>query len=190
MGNISELLSKNVIQEDVLKYMATMPDASVHLIIADLPYFRVKGEFDYSWDTETEYILWLLQCLRGFRRVLTDDGTLMLWGGLGKEKTTLCRIAVAVEDEKLFNLQNWITQRNTRGIGTKRNYMSAREELLFYTKSGNYTFNIPYTEEKSLRKDLGFNGRPRKMNISVFRMFGAILQRQVKAVLSDANIRL
>ena len=114
----------------------------------------------------------------------------MLWGGLGKEKTTLCRIAVAVEDEKLFNLQNWITQRNTRGIGTKRNYMSTREELLFYTKSGNYTFNIPYTEEKSLRKDLGFNGKPRKMNISVFRMFGAILQRQVKAVLSDANIRL
>lgn len=63
---------------------------------------------------------------------------------------------------KIYLLEkNWITQRNTRGYGTKRNYMSAREDFLFLVKSENYTFNIPYTEEKSLRKDLGANGKPR-----------------------------
>lgn len=68
-----------------------------------------------------------------------------------------------IEDQSLFFRQNWITQRNTRGIGTKTNYMSAREDLLFLTKNeSNYTFNIPYTEEKSSRKDLGANGKPRK----------------------------
>ena len=48
-----------------------------------------------------------------------------------------------IEDEKLFNIKNWVTQRNTRGIGAKTNYMSAREDFLFLTKSDSYTFNIP-----------------------------------------------
>lgn len=67
-----------------------------------------------------------------------------------------------IEDEKIFHIRNWITQRNTRGVGAKTNYMSAREDFLFLTKSNQYTFNIPYTNEKSTRKDLGANGKPRK----------------------------
>ena len=67
-----------------------------------------------------------------------------------------------IEDENLFIRQNWITQRNSRGIGTAKNYMSAREDLLFLTKSNKYTFNVPYAGEKSVRKDLGYNGKPRK----------------------------
>ena len=67
-----------------------------------------------------------------------------------------------IEDEKIFLRQNWITQRNTRGIGSIKNYMSAREDILFLTKTNDYTFNIPYLDEKSKRKDLGANGKPRK----------------------------
>lgn len=67
-----------------------------------------------------------------------------------------------IEDEEIFIRQNWITQRNTRGIGTKTNYMSTREDLLFLTKSNSYTFNIPYSKERTDRKDLGANGKPRK----------------------------
>lgn len=73
----------------------------------------------------------------------------------------IARLAIMVEDENLFIRKNWITQRNSRGYGTKRNYMSAREDFLFLTKTENYTFNIPYTNEKSKRKDLGANGKPR-----------------------------
>ena len=51
----------------------------------------------------------------------------------------------------MFLRQGWITQRNTRGIGTQRNYMSCREEFLFLTKSDSYTFNVPYLEERSQR---------------------------------------
>lgn len=42
-----------------------------------------------------------------------------------------------IEDENLFIRKNWVTQRNTRGYGTKRNYMSAREDFLFLTKTQN-----------------------------------------------------
>lgn len=160
---MNELAVNNLYNIDCLEYMKSIPDNSIDLIIADPPYYNVKGDFDFIWKSEKEYLEWFFNCLDEFHRILKSNGTLMLWGGLGKEKTTLCRIAIYIEDNKLFTMQNWITQRNTRGIGTKRNYMSAREELLFLTKSASeYTFNIPYTKEKSNRKDLGANGKPRK----------------------------
>lgn len=152
-----------LLNEDCLKYMRTVPDNTFDLIIADPPYFQVKGKFDFIWKNEKEYLKWMEKCLFEFNRILKPNGTLMLWGGLGKGKLTLCKIAIFIEENNLFFLQNWITQRNTRGIGTKTNYISAREELLFLTKSKKgYTFNIPYTAEKSNRKDLGANGKPRK----------------------------
>lgn len=74
----------------------------------------------------------------------------------------IAKIAVMIDEMKDFKIKNWITQRNTRGIGTKRNYMSAREDFLFLTKNDEYIFNIPYTSEKTNRNDLGSNGKPRK----------------------------
>lgn len=164
MVNTAEKVQENILYNmDCIECMKRIPSNSIDLIIADPPYYKVYGDFDYIWDSEEKYLDWIYLCLEEFHRILKPTGTLMLWGGLGKGKITLCRIAVYIMDTGLFTLQNWITQRNTHGIGAKRNYMSAREELLFLTKhKSDYTFNIPYTEEKSSRKDLGANGKPRK----------------------------
>ena len=67
-----------------------------------------------------------------------------------------------MKQKTCFKVRNWITQRNTRGFGSAKGYMKAREELVFTTKSDEYTWNPAYTEEKSNRKDLGANGKPRK----------------------------
>ena len=147
---------------DVLDYLKTLNNESIDLIIADPPYFQVYGKFDFTFKSEKEYIEWCKKWLLECKRVLKDTGTLILYGSLGKRQITFARLAVMIEDEEMFLRQNWITQRNTRGIGTKTNYMSAREDILFLTKTKNYTFNIPYLEEKSERKDLGSNGKPRK----------------------------
>lgn len=164
MADKTETLALNQIYNmDCMDGMKQIPAQSIDLIIADPPYYKVKGNFDFIWGTEREYLEWMFSCLQEFQRILKSHGTLMLWGGLGKRKTTLCRIVTYIEDNKLFTLQNWITQRNTRGRGTGKNYMSAREELLFLTRDRDiYTFNVPYTAEQSQRKDLGANGKPRK----------------------------
>lgn len=67
----------------------------------------------------------MLEC----KRVLKSTGTLILCGSLGKRQITFARLAIMIEDEKLFLRQNWITQRNCRGIGSSKNYMSAREDI-------------------------------------------------------------
>lgn len=148
---------------DVFKTMSNMEDNSVDLIIADPPYFQVYGDFDFGvFKTEKDYVEWCKEWLFEAKRVLKPEGTLILWGSVGKRQITFARLAIMIEDEEIFVRQNWITQRNTRGIGSTKNYMSAREDILFLTKSDKYTFNIPYSDEKSQRKDLGANGKPRK----------------------------
>ena len=148
---------------DATRFMKEhLKEGSVDLIIADPPYFEICGDFDFGvFKNVKEYLEWSKVWLKEAKRVLKCNGTLILWGGVGHKPLTFARLAVMIEDEKLFNIKNWVTQRNTRGIGTKTNYMSAREDFLFLTKSENYTFNIPYTDEKSTRKDLGANGKPR-----------------------------
>ena len=138
-----------------------MGDESVDLVIADPPYFQVCGDFDFGvFKSRSEYLAWCREWLLECKRVLKPTGSLILWGGVGEgnQYSKTCYI-----DRRRRNTypKNWITQRNSRGYGTKRNYMSAREDFLFLTKTEKYTFNIPYTGEKSGRKDLGANGKPR-----------------------------
>jgi site-specific DNA-methyltransferase (adenine-specific) len=85
----------------------TLPDKSVQLIIADPPYYKVKGEFDFIWKTFEDYLKdvekWAIEC----KRLLADNGTLF-WYGDAKN------IAYAqVIFDKYFNLLNNITWENT-----------------------------------------------------------------------------
>jgi len=125
-----------IIQSDVLEYLKTIESNSIDLIIADPPYFKVYGEFDFSiFQDEKKYIEWCKSWLIECKRILKNSGTLILYGSLGKRQITFARLAIMIEDEKIFLRQNWITQRNTRGIGSIKNYMSAREDILFLTKT-------------------------------------------------------
>jgi len=64
----------------------TLPDKSVQLLIADPPYFEVKGSFDFVWKSFDDYLKdvekWAIEC----KRLLADNGTL-LWYGNSKENS-------------------------------------------------------------------------------------------------------
>ena len=57
-----------------------LPDKCANLIIADPPYFEVKGDFDFIWQSFGDYLQdverWAAEC----KRVLADSGTLFWWG--------------------------------------------------------------------------------------------------------------
>lgn len=149
---------------DCLDLMKTMDDNSVDLIIADPPYFQIKGDFDFLFKNVDQYIEWCKLWIKECERILKNSGSFYLWGAIGYNKGyALPKIADWIESENLFNINNWITQRNTRGYGSCKKYMPGREELLFMTKknSQNYTWNTAYTEQLNERKDLGENGKPR-----------------------------
>ena len=57
-----------------------LPDKCAQLIIADPPYFEVKGDFDFIWKTFDDYLVdvkkWAIEC----KRILADNGTLFWYG--------------------------------------------------------------------------------------------------------------
>jgi adenine-specific DNA-methyltransferase len=62
---------------DCLDVMATLPDSSVALIVADPPYHRVKDEdWDRQWPTEGDYLTWIGRLCDEWRRVLRPSGSL------------------------------------------------------------------------------------------------------------------
>jgi len=84
-----------------------LPDKCANLIIADPPYYKVKGDFDFIWKTFEDYLAdvekWAIEC----KRILADNGTL-LWYGDAKN------IAYAqIIFDKHFNLLNSLVWENT-----------------------------------------------------------------------------
>ena len=57
-----------------------LPDKCANLIIADPPYYKVKGDFDFIWKTFDDYLedveKWAVEC----KRILSDNGTLLWYG--------------------------------------------------------------------------------------------------------------
>ena len=110
-----------------------LPDKCANLIIADPPYYKVKGEFDFIWKTFDDYLAdvekWAIEC----KRLLKDNGTL-LWYGDAKN------IAYAqIIFDKYFNLLNSIVWENTNqskqsmvNVEGYRSFPPLTERILMY----------------------------------------------------------
>ena len=58
----------------------SLPDKCANLILADPPYYKVKGDFDFIWKSFDDYLKdvekWSIEC----KRLLADNGTLFWYG--------------------------------------------------------------------------------------------------------------
>ena len=99
---IAQPFINQVLHSDFLKN--ELPDKCAKLIIADPPYFEVKGEFDFIWKSFHEYLKdveqWAIEC----KRILADGGTL-LWYGHAK-KIAYTQIIL----DKIFTIENNIAR--------------------------------------------------------------------------------
>ena len=117
-----------------------MPDKCAKLIIADPPYYKVKGDFDFIWKTFDDYLKdvekWAIEC----KRVLADNGTI-LWYGDAKN------IAYAqIIFDKHFDLLNSVVWENTNDYKQQirfneylRSFATITERILMYS---NETYNL------------------------------------------------
>jgi site-specific DNA-methyltransferase (adenine-specific) len=117
-----------------------LPDKCANLIIADPPYYKVKGEFDFIWKTFDDYLndveKWAIEC----KRLLADNGTLF-WYGDAKN------IAYAqIIFDKNFNLLNSLVWENTNDHKQQirfntdlRTFAPLTERLLMYEQRGQKT---------------------------------------------------
>ena len=118
----------------------SLPDKCANLIIADPPYYKVKGDFDFIWKTFEDYLKdvekWAIEC----KRLLADNGTLF-WYGDAKN------IAYAqIIFDKHFNLLNSIVWENTNqakqsmiNVEGYRSFPPLTERILMYEQVGDKT---------------------------------------------------
>ena len=115
-----------------------LPDKCANLIIADPPYYKVKGEFDFIWETFEDYLKdvekWAIEC----KRLLSDKGTLFWWGY--KKNIAYSQIIL----DKFFKLQNSLVWRKLDSIQFQyyspdlaRTFNTHNERLLMYSSKEN-----------------------------------------------------
>ena len=124
-----------------------LPDKCASLIIADPPYYEVKGDFDFIWSNFDEYLkdveLWALEC----QRLLKDNGTLF-WYGPAK-KIAYSQIIF----DKYFHLLNNIVWNKGPFMGLEKSrelksFAPCTERILMYS-----SLNHDPTGLKSIEKD-------------------------------------
>lgn len=127
-----------------------LPDKCADLIIADPPYFEVKGEFDFIWSNFEEYLKdvekWAIEC----KRILKDNGTLF-WYGSAK-KIAYAQIIL----DKKFNLLNNLVWNKGSFMGLHkseviRSFSPCTERILMYSNGEDYhddvRISIKYVQE-------------------------------------------
>jgi DNA modification methylase len=111
-----------------------LPDKCAQLIIADPPYFEVKGDFDFIWKSFEDYLKdvekWAIEC----KRLLADNGTLFWWGmdrKIAYAQIILDKYFYLIGTpiwEKPSNPNEWDTRRTFPERGAERLLMYANEE--------------------------------------------------------------
>lgn len=141
-----------VVCADAKSFIVDLENKSVTLAIIDPPYFQiVNSGWDNKWETEEDYLNWIVYdiCFPMFDK-LADNGSLILFGGIGKHKShPFFKTIIKLEDKYTF--RNMITWAKRKAYGKSHDYLFCREEIAWFSKSSERTevvFNIPLTNEK------------------------------------------
>jgi len=134
---IGSLELNRIYQRDCIEGMKMLPDNSVDLIIADPPYYKIKGEFDYQWRTLDDYLEWCASWISECERVLSPRGSMYVYG----VELQLEHIAVMIDKNTSLEYRNRITLNKQQSYikdlyGSQerfRRFVPNAEYLLFYT---------------------------------------------------------
>jgi site-specific DNA-methyltransferase (adenine-specific) len=112
------------------------------LAIHDLPYNFIA----FEQKRVEEFIAWCRRVVNNTDERLAADSSLYLWIGADQRAgfAPLPELMLMMRETN-FTSRSFITLRNQRGYGTQKNWMSVRQELLYYTK-GKPEFTPQYTE--------------------------------------------
>jgi len=124
---------------DCVGLLSGTPDESVDLIIADPPYNLGK---DYGNDSDSrqrdEYMDFSRAWLREARRVLKPAGSIYVFMGF----RFISRLYLILEDELGFCFNGWISWHYTQGMGRTKGFSPRHDDVLYFSKSTKFTFNL------------------------------------------------
>lgn len=153
MLEINKIYNKDCLGDNGI---CLIDNQSIDLIIADPPYYKTYGEFDFVFKDETEYLNWVRQWVKECYRVLKNTGGFYCWG----TQKMIDKISCFVLSEYDWIKRDLIIWNFKTGRPEKQGYRKETEFMWFYSKKDHYLniddIRIPYTSggvEKDKRKN-------------------------------------
>jgi DNA modification methylase len=120
------------------------------LVINDPPYNVVVGNANtqnLSKINIEEYIEFSRKWVSNVLSILDEDSAHYIWLGADQNDgfQPLPEFMILMREFEDLKTRSFITMRNQRGYGTQKNWMSVRQELLYYIK-GDPPFKVIYTD--------------------------------------------
>ena len=140
---------------DCIPVLRGLPDGRADLVIADPPYYRMMGEFDFVFRSEEEYLEWCMGWVRECYRILKPTGAFYCWGS----SRMIDRVSVEVLNRFGWVKRNLIVWNYKTGRPGKEAYRVETEFLWFYSNPfheiNQDAVRIPYLPggEKDKRKN-------------------------------------
>ena len=133
MNNI-EILSGNA-----LDLFETIEDESIDLIIADPPYNLGKN-YGNNRDSQNfeDYLRFSKRWLSHSKRVLAPTGTMYVFMGV----RFISYLYGILDKDLSMHFNSWIIWHYTQGIGKTIGFSPRHDDILLFTKSKNFTFNL------------------------------------------------
>lgn len=130
------MTTNHIHHADALELLPTFPAESVHLVIADPPYFRVlKESWDNQWSDKAAYLDWSMTWLREAMRVLVPGGLCYVFGQVGKREHVWLHLMSAATRE--FGFHDLLIWDRVVGYNTRRDsFDPAFEQILVLKKEG------------------------------------------------------
>ena len=146
----------HITKKDCLKYLETVEDNSIDLVITDPPYFIGfdGGEgWDSQWKTERDYLKWCNQWTNHLVRVLKPNRMMIVWGTLKTDTFLKYKLMLSLFDE--LRPQNEIVWSYNWGGRTKNNFARKHEYAWCYSKGDKFLFNSDDIRvERKVKKNL------------------------------------
>lgn len=124
---------------DALELFKTLKDNSIDLIVADPPY-NLNKDYGNNSDTKSfdEYIQFTEDWTREAKRVLKLTGVIYVFMGF----RFISYLYQILEKTQKLNFNNWICWFYTQGIGKKKGFSPRHDDILMFTKTDKFTFNL------------------------------------------------
>lgn len=124
---------------DILEKMKDIPDESIDLIVTDPPY-NLSKNYGNTHDTLefAEYLNFTEEWMKEADRVLKPEGTIYIFMGM----RYISYVYNYLDSQLKYHFNSWIVWYYTQGIGKTIGFSPRHDDILMFTKSKKFTFNL------------------------------------------------
>jgi len=142
---------------DAISTMKDFPSNSFDLIVADPPY-NLGKDYGNNKDLKarSEYEEFTKQWLAQAVRLMKPAASIYVFMGV----RFISNLFTMMEDDFNLVFNGWITWHYTQGMGRKQGFSPRHEDILYFTKSDKFTFNLDDVRvpQKYFRQRNNMNG--------------------------------